>query len=253
MYGVGRSAEEYREKWRGFRVITQILAESGEDCNVTELIIGGNQIGTGVNCHIIDRQCPEYENLATLLKRPDFRYISLDLFTGLLEHEEWVSYRSGYLYDALAQAKDLEYICLRSSMGIADGGAQQLDYYDDLDEYFLPLRTIFPIDNWPCLRHFGLSQVFVQPDDLVSLLAAVPASLRSVELNHLGWGRQGDNYMNLLVEMRDFLDWRSRPAEERPTVAVAVSSNIQEEGRVVWVDKAVGSFLVRGRGESISE
>ncbi|KAI5463744.1 hypothetical protein BGZ63DRAFT_413267 [Mariannaea sp. PMI_226] len=247
MYGRKCTAETYRDKWRGFRAVTKALVESGENHRVTELIIGGHEIGTGINYHIFDHHCAEYENLATLLKLPGFRRIDLDLFAGGLDNHDLVPYQNGLLYDLLAQAQDLEHVCLRSTMEFEPDYADWLDDLD-LEQYILPLRTIFPIDSWPHLKHFGLSRVCVQQDDLVALLAALPASLRSVELSHLDWAREGDSYMNLLVEMRDILAWRSRPEGERPAVRIEVISRLNRgwsfrKRRSIQADDAVTAFL----------
>ncbi|KAF4969558.1 hypothetical protein FSARC_3241 [Fusarium sarcochroum] len=251
MYGVGCDAEAYRAKWRGYRAVTRVLVECGQDHHVTELIICGNEIGSGINCHIFDQPCVEYDDLVTLLKRPGFRRLDLDLFTGLLEHEDWVSYKSGLLYNALSQAKSLQHLCLRSTTGIADGWPQQLDP-EEVEEFVFPLRTIFPIDHWPQLQHFGLSNFLVPLNDLISLLAALPKSLRSVELSHLGWGSldANESYHDLLRKIRDTLDWRSRPMEERPKVhMVASAAAYSNEEGYVQVDEAVYSFLY-GDGKS---
>uniref|UniRef100_A0A0D2YHN6 F-box domain-containing protein n=1 Tax=Fusarium oxysporum (strain Fo5176) TaxID=660025 RepID=A0A0D2YHN6_FUSOF len=170
----------------------------------------------------LKRRCVEYDDLVTLLKRPGFRYLSLDLFTGLLEREDWESYKSGLLHDALAQAKDLEHICLRSTMEITGGSSEQLDG-EEIENYVFPLRTIFPIDQWPRLRNFGISHMLVQLDDLMELFSALPRTLRSVELSNLAWGSLTRRTRELLRSMRDVLDWRSRPVEERHKVHMVVS------------------------------
>ena len=80
------SPEEYRAKWRGFRVVLRALAETRYEHNVTELIVGGAEIVTGVNCSLFDQPCREYDDLVTILKRPGFRCLTLDLFTGMNEY-----------------------------------------------------------------------------------------------------------------------------------------------------------------------
>ncbi|KAM0443331.1 hypothetical protein ACHAQK_003694 [Fusarium lateritium] len=228
MYGPVCTVETYRAKWRGYRVVTRALAEY-DDHHITELYIGGHEVGSGLNCRIFDQRCFEYDDLVTLLKRPGFRYLSLDLFTGLLEREDWESYKSGLLQDTLAQAKDLEHICLRSTMDIAGGSSEQLDW-EEIENYVFPLRTIFPVDQWPRLCHFGISHMLVQLDDLMELLSALPRTLRSVELSNLAWGSLTHRTRELLPSMRDVLDWRSRPVEERPKVHMVVSGAAFGEG-----------------------
>ncbi|KAF5576264.1 hypothetical protein FPCIR_12693 [Fusarium pseudocircinatum] len=232
-------------RWRGYRVVARALVEH-DDHSITELSIGGHEIGSGLNCRIFDRRCVEYDDLVTLLKRPGFRYLSLDLFTGLLEREDWESYKSGLLHDALAQAKDLEHMCLRSTMGITGGSSEQLGW-QDIEKYVFPLRTIFPVDQWPRLRHFGISNMVVQHDDLIELLSALPRTLRSVELRYLAWGSLDHGTRELLPSMRDILDWRSRPVEERPTVHMIVSGMPYGQGDArgwyVEIDELVHSVL----------
>ncbi|KAL3590968.1 hypothetical protein FPOAC2_13173 [Fusarium poae] len=251
VYGPDCTAEAYRAKWRGYRVVARTLAEH-DDHHITELHIGGNEVGSGLNCRIFDKRCVEYDDLVTLLKRPGFRYLNLDLFTGLLECKDWKSYKSGLLHDALAQAKDLEHMCLRSTMEINGGSSEQLDW-EKIERYVFPLRTVFPIDQWPRLRHFGISQMFVQIDDFMELLSALPRTLRSVELSNLAWGSLTHRTRELLHSMRDVLDWRSRPVEERPMIHMIAPGSAQGEGDkdgwYVEIDDLVYSFIY-GEGEN---
>ncbi|KAK2612418.1 hypothetical protein QQS21_001522 [Conoideocrella luteorostrata] len=244
LYGPDCSIEDYREKWRGFRVLTRTLAET--EHQVSEFIVNVHHMDTGINCHIFDQPCREYDDFAALLKKPGFRRLHLALFTGFLEHENWVSYRSGYLREALAEAKDLEHIALSSTMDIDANGfpAQIADPEDFEEDLLLPLQTIFPIDRWPRLKHFGLSQFLVKQSDLVSLLEALPDSLRSLELSYLAFLDGDDCYKNLLCEIRDTLDWRKRSVAQRPKVTIALQREMhQTPGRFVLVDKAADSFL----------
>ncbi|KAH7193883.1 uncharacterized protein B0J16DRAFT_381765 [Fusarium flagelliforme] len=219
MYGFYCTAESYRSKWRGYRAATRALAEDYQH-HVTELVVGGNEVGSGINCHIFDQPCVEYNDLVNLLQRPGFSHLSLDLFTGCLEHEDWVSYRSGLLRAALRKAKDLRYICIRTTTDMRH--LECLDF-EDREEMGISLSTMFPMDHWPQLEHFGLSGFMLDMNDLVEVLAALPASLRSVELSHLAFTREGDNYESFLVRMRDTLDWSSRP--ERPKVRIIAIGN----------------------------
>ncbi|KAK2473351.1 hypothetical protein H9L39_15526 [Fusarium oxysporum f. sp. albedinis] len=71
IYGAECTAEAYRAKWRGFRLVTRALVEC-EDHTITELIIGGNEIQSGLNCRIFDQRPTEYDDFVTLLKCPGF-------------------------------------------------------------------------------------------------------------------------------------------------------------------------------------
>ncbi|KAF4997448.1 hypothetical protein FGRMN_3812 [Fusarium graminum] len=245
VYGPVCTVEAYRAKWRGYRAVTRTLAEHDDHC-ITELHIGGNEVRSGLNCRIFDKRCVEYDDLVTLLKRPGFRYLNLDLFTGLLGCKDWKSYKSGLLHDALAQAKDLEHMYLRSTMEINGGSSEQLDY-EKIEKYVFPLRTIFPVDQWPRLRHFGISHMLVQLDDLVELLSALPRTLRSVEFSKLAWGSLTHGTRELLHSMRDVLDWRSRSVEERPNIHMVVSGSPHGDGDkngwYVEIDDLIYSFI----------
>ncbi|KAL4731191.1 hypothetical protein ACLX1H_000152 [Fusarium chlamydosporum] len=240
------SPEEYRAKWRGFRVVLRALVECAQDHNVTEFRVGGNEVLTGINCRLFDQRSQEYDDLVTLLQRPGFRRVDLDLFTGFIENHNisWVSFRSGLLREALAQAKNLRHVTLRTTTDIAEGEAGQI-YGGDLPEKTFPLRTIFPIDQWPNLQHFGISNMLVTQRDLIPFLAALPKSLRSVELSHLAWADTDDDYQGLLESIRTKLDWCMRPAGQRPKVHMKVSplGICLDQGRYVEIDDMVHFFL----------
>jgi hypothetical protein len=251
IYGNECTAEAYRAKWRGFQLVTRTLAEY-EDHGITELVIGGHEIQSGLNARIFDDWSPEYGDLVTLLKRPGFRHLELHLFTGfVLEDHNCYSYNSGLLHDALAQAKDLEYLSLRASTYIVNGVPEMLTSEDEEDWYVCPLKTIFPVDNWPRLQHFGISNMLVDLDDLISLLASLPPSLRSLELSHLGL-KPPHHYSDIMRAMRDALDWKSRSPGERPQVRMAVTPDDESEigyGMYVEVNETINSYLYE-KGEN---
>lgn len=205
--------EEYRAKWRGFRVVLRTLVECCSDHNVTELIIGGAEILTGVNCRIFDQPCQEYDDLVTMLQRPGFRRLDLDLFMGLNDLHDWKSFRSGLLRKALSEAKGLRHISIRATTNIVHGKAIP-SLFPVVPDGPFPLRTVFPIRCWPKLEHFGISNIVVTQEDLLSFLAALPYCTRSVELSNLAWADEGEeddedeeadeggNYHSLLNEMR---------------------------------------------------
>ncbi|KAI7759178.1 hypothetical protein LZL87_013596 [Fusarium oxysporum] len=243
IYGEECTAEVYRNRWRGFRLVIRALAEY-TDHHITELVIGGNEIQSGLNCRIFDQRSIEYDDLVALLKRPGFRYLDLHLFAGLIEDGDWSSYKTGLLHDALAEAKGIEHLCLRASTEISEGAPQQL--VPEVEEHVIPLRTIFPVDNWSRLQHFGISHMLADLDDLIDLLAALPPTLRSVDLIQVALGAPEHGYGELIRAMRDVLDWRSRPVEERPKVHLVISAShdeVQGDGKFVEVDDVVYSYL----------
>lgn len=251
-----RSSESEKDTWRAFRVATRTLAdtvanagqsgqsgksgqsgqtEQPEQCEkhgITEIIVDANQLLTGLNAHIFNEECTEQRNLASALRKPNFRRLDLALAVGGLENQGWQAFRSGCLRRTLAEAPGLEHIRLTT------------DLVDKPDEnYVLPLRDIFPIDSWARLSHFGLSRFHVRQDDLLSFLAALPSTLRSVELSFLIW-LDGGNYRDLLDGMRDQLRWRERPAEQRPRVIIGLPDcELFYPRRGVWANAPVEQFL----------
>jgi hypothetical protein len=161
----------------------------------------------------------------------------------------WPSLQSGHLQRAPCAARDLQHISVSTDLG----PKQEFDVTADADDV-VPLRTIFPIDRWQRLRHFGLSGVVVRQDDLVSMLAAMPASLRSVELSFLFF-HGGATHRSLLYAMRDRLDWRKRLAGERPRIRVGAGLfGPFVVGRAAWVEDEVAHFLYgEGRNQFGSE
>ncbi|RGP71368.1 hypothetical protein FLONG3_7152 [Fusarium longipes] len=233
----------YRAKWRGFRLVTRALVEH-ESHGITELIIGGDEVQSGLNCRIFDEWSPEYGDLVSILKRPGFRYLDLHLFTGFIEDDHWPSYRSGLSRDAISQSKDLESLSIRATMDVSEGVIQGLA--PDMKGYAISLRNIFSPESWPRLQHFSISRVLVDFDEFVDLLANMPPSLRFVEMVHVAFESPEQGYDDLVRAMRDVLDWRLRPIEERPKVKMVVSTWDNHEsgyGRYIEIDQAVDSYI----------
>lgn len=239
------SSESEKDTWRAFRIATRTLAGTVYDSSqseqseqyqkpgITEIIVDTNQLLTGLNAHIFDEECAEQRDLASVLRQPNFRHLDLALAVGGLENQDWRAFRSGCLRRTLAEAPGLEHVRLTT------------DLVEEPDQdYILPLCDIFPIDKWARLSHFGLSRFHVRQYDLLSFLAALPPTLRSVELSFLIW-LEG-NYRDLLDGMRDQLGWRDRPAEQRPRVIIGLESSLQyrhSSRRGVWGDVLVEQYL----------
>ncbi len=229
-------SEADKDRWRGFRIVARELAHN-QHHRVTELAIDNCHLLSGINCTIFAEPCAEYDNLVALLLRPGFRRLDLALLTGEQSCRGWSAFRSGHLRRALSEAPGMEHISLRSSESRPD----EYRHLNNPPDYrFVPLRTIFPVETWPRLHHFELSQFPVRQNDLLSFLGTLPATLRPVELTCLLF--QEGNYYDLLEGMRTTLTWRGRIEAERPKVTVGTMEYV-DMGRMVWVDKAVDSFL----------
>ncbi|KAK4038019.1 hypothetical protein C8A01DRAFT_48313 [Parachaetomium inaequale] len=244
-------SEFEKDRYHGVRLVTRELAQFRHH-NVTELIIDvnallcGTSLLTGIDSTIFTEPCAEYNDLVTVLRRPGFRRLDLALLVGRQSYQEdWSASRSGLLRRALSEAPNIEHISLRT-----DETQKDSDDSGAPDRHFVPRKSIFPVDKWLCLRHFGLSQFLVRQNDLLSLLAALPATLRSVELSCLIF-LEG-TYRGLLADMRDTLDWRGRGTRERPKVIVGLPADSISE-RTIWVDEQVGIGVLRDAFDPLYE
>ncbi|KAK7408876.1 hypothetical protein QQX98_008937 [Neonectria punicea] len=231
-----------KNKWRGFRIITWMLARN--EHNVSEFVIDVGLLNTGLNGHIFDAPCDEYIDFVTMLLKPGFRRIDLALLVGNQYQAGWPAFRNGQLQRALGMETDLEHVSLVTNAH-HEHGCYQWD--DEIDDHFIPLRSIFPIDKWPKLRHFGLSGFIVRLADVISLLAALPTTVRSVELSFLHFQKEHGTHRALLEAMRDTLDWRDRDVHDRPRVVMAwhEMGRLMHSGRAIWIDNEVNEFIYK--------
>jgi hypothetical protein len=222
--------------WRGFDDAMEQLGQSPQH-GVIELVIDTNHRLYGIETMLFNSNTRGYKLLAAVLRRPGFRRLDLAVMIGPNIVDARNALSNGSLRRAFSEAPGLEHISLRAFEAV--GHACTVVEHD---KCFIPLNTIFSIDNWPRLQHFGLSQFQVRQDDLLLFLAALPATLRSVELSGLHFLR--GTYRDLLVDMRDTLDWRRRGAGERPKLTVGIATEPGSE-RNIWVDREVEHFLYR--------
>lgn len=116
-----------------------------------------------------------------------------------IANEGWRAFCCGCLRRTLAGALDLEHFKLNTDLT----EKPRVDYIP-------PLREIFLVDTWARLRYLGLFRFHVRQHDMLSFLAALPPTLRSVELS----------FLRCVEGMRDQLGWRQRPVEQRLRVII---------------------------------
>ncbi|KAI0466324.1 hypothetical protein F4859DRAFT_507424 [Xylaria cf. heliscus] len=212
-YPIPREEHLLKNKWRGFRIVTRELARQKK--HISEFVVDVYSLNTGLNCRLFDEPCEEYNNLVAIIQQPGFTRLQLEFTIGEQEHYGWHSFRSSLLRRALNKAVDMEDFRFGTN---ATG-----DTGEGLIENHIPLLSIFPIDKWPRLRHFGLTRF------LLSFIYFLD--------------RRG-TWKTLLEEMRDTLGWRDRAEDARPVVSIGVDfGNSEYLGRGIWVDKEVHDFL----------
>ncbi|KAH0499714.1 hypothetical protein TgHK011_006889 [Trichoderma gracile] len=242
------NTEADKAPWRGFTNTIRLLAEN-QGPAVTELVLDVRQLLTGLTCRFFDRPCPEFDHLVAVLRRPGFRRLDLALMVGGQQYDGWKSLRNGRLRLALEQASsNLEHIHLGTDVrknpdwrGSLAGGGHP--------DHFTPLRSLLPLRRWPKLRHFGLSRFLVRQDDLLSLLAELPGTVRTIELSFLYFLDGGGSYRDLLEEMKSTLGWQSRDVAERPKVVIKLEMQTHGftlYGRALWLDKELDLFFYDG-------
>lgn len=246
IYVPGRSQpwedEDEKRKWRGFRILSRLLADPEMSCNVPELSFDTHQLPTGINHYIFDQPNEEYDNLCRILERPVLKRITLSVLMGWLSNqdaEDWNFLKKGKVRTALAKSSGLEEVTF------------QTDYPVDQHCWASPavdtvsLFDIFPIDEWATgktLKHFGLSGMQVTQEELIFVLGKLPHTLQSIELSFLSFIKGTGNHAGILADIRDKLGWKHRPSNQRVKVRILVRSN-QDIGRYICLDKEVNDYL----------
>ncbi|KAI8303540.1 hypothetical protein K4K59_013236 [Colletotrichum sp. SAR11_240] len=231
--------EAIKDKWRGFRIVTHLLAQQ-EYATVPEVVIDGNQINSGLTCEIFSTQepCEDYKNLAALVQKPGFSKLKLSIMVGMHAEQNYAAFRNGRLRQLLTA--DLESFALETDEVTNLSFSRPWPPENPVD-HFTPLRSIFPVEAWTHLRHFGLSRFLVKDNDLLDLLGALPDTLRSVELSFLWFVRNSGGYRSVLFRIRDDLGWRSRSV--KPRVIIRDDKKLTLPGRAIHMDKEVMKFL----------
>ncbi|KAL6913378.1 hypothetical protein FSST1_011138 [Fusarium sambucinum] len=200
---------------------------------VTDLIVDTNQLRTGIGCRIFDGpDNNERSDLITILSQPGFAHLDLSLHCAALYQLDGRSFRSCHLRNLLAMAPDLQHISLCTNIAILD------DPNDDenVERYFSPLRSIFPINDWHQLRHFGLSCFHVKKDDVIEFLGELPMTVMSVELSFLIFIPDYGDYHGLLQDMPKMPGWRKRKAADQPKITVRVDEEGEEALETLRMD-----------------
>ncbi|RKL39442.1 hypothetical protein BFJ72_g6916 [Fusarium proliferatum] len=170
----GWENEEEKGQWRGFCIVSKVLADCAENLEICELVVDSHKLPTGIDYTLFDKPNAEYDNLCKMVARPGFRRFVFCLTTGYRENfeaEDWDIFKNGRISSLLSKATDLEELVL------------QIDY--DQNAWFcsiedsISLFDIFPVDaiSTGKLRHLGLSGMRVKQDDLISFLGKLPSTI----------------------------------------------------------------------------
>ncbi|KAI1861642.1 hypothetical protein JX265_009609 [Neoarthrinium moseri] len=189
--------------WPGFRSIVDALTHNTAH-KVTELCIDAHELETGLNIRLFEKPNQYYKSFKALLTHPTFRHLHIDL----LVRRRWdhvnfaVVLQNGHLGTNIPEIP-----------------------YDHREDCYVPLQKIFPLESLSPLQHFGLGRFFVNQDDLLTILAALPVSVRTIELGFLQF---------------------TQDRTHRPRITVNVSYLYWHPGRSVWIEKEVDRFMYHG-------
>ncbi|KAK8021912.1 hypothetical protein PG990_007050 [Apiospora arundinis] len=228
--------------WQGFRTVTSVLARYPHD--LAELRVDAFKLPTGLNARVFEKPCRALADFTTIITRPSFQKLHLDLLVRGQDQHGWPAFTSGHLARALSVAQ-LTSLSIRTD--VADGMS------DTGEDRMLPLETIFRPESLARLHHFCVSGFFVREDNLIQLLARLPhSSLKTAEVSFLQFDRKGtvgvlpngnkeyirdESLGHLLNRIRDELLWQN--------ASLTIGANSRKyEGRAIWVN--VDDFLYRG-------
>lgn len=220
--------EAYKELWRGARIVLRILATT-EDHNVSELVFDSKHWATGLNYLIFAKPCEEYNHFAAIMKRPGFHHLHLSLLAGNPEHYDSAGFNSGYLSQAVSLAKGMTHVYLTVALSEVDQPVS--------------LKKILPVQQWPNLRHLGITKFNIDTSELIDLLRSTPPSLRSVELGSFQFPNGERLWSGLLERMRDELGWNKRDRSLRPAVKITMEMRHMHSGRFALLTDSVTNFL----------
>lgn len=229
------ASKQYKEKWRGVRIVLRVLSKA-ENHNVSELNFDSSGLPFGVPCTIFEAPCDEYKHFAAILARPGFQSLDLSLHVGYSPQQYPVFWQSELLFEALSSAKDLTQINLSKALD------------DDWPEEYSFLRQNLPIESWPNLRHFGISNLTIKVSRLIDTLKSLPESIESVDLGLLTLQDydEGTRY-DFLEKIRDEVGCNYR--EKKPTVTLRSERWSSEAGKFIQVVEELNDFLY-GEGEN---
>ncbi|VUC26563.1 unnamed protein product [Clonostachys rosea] len=242
---VASSCELYEKvkKPRGFRNLIQELAK--HDHNIVELVVENNQLRTGIPWALISRPGVIYESLFALLSSPGFSRIDLPLWSGRGGTRLWQPKEVNDLRAALGKGVNLQHVTFSTDLTPLDENVVE-SAPEAGREYFIPLQSIFPVRQWPHLRHFGLSRFIVLQQDIFALLSVLPSTIRSVELSYLYFLPNGGNYRDLLYDIKQELNWVHRLPGVRPELTIYLDMDPFKPGLFVDLSKEANHYLYHG-------
>ncbi|KAJ4243865.1 hypothetical protein NW762_014746 [Fusarium torreyae] len=236
----GWKNDDERRQWRGFCIVSKVLAEHAEKLQISELVVDNHKLPTGIDYTLFDKPNAEYDSLCNIVAQPGFRRIVLSLTTGYrpnFDAEDWDIYKNGRISNLLAKATDLEEVVLQTDYGMNSWCCPMRD--------FVSLFDIFPIENLSTgkLKHFGLSGMQVTQENLISFLGKLPSTLETINLSFLSMVKDHGNHATLLADLRDKIGWRHRLASQRIKVSISMILNQSNKGRYVCLDKEVQEYI----------
>ncbi|KAK6207057.1 hypothetical protein LQW54_007485 [Pestalotiopsis sp. IQ-011] len=197
--------------WQGSRTATSVLSQGKDGGSVSELRIDAHQVETGLNMLVFDDESNEsFQHFESLLARPGFRHLHLDLM-------------------------GLEHLHFGTNIEVPESGEEH--------HFHVPLHTLFDPAKFSRLRYFSLRRFYVKDSDLLSFLNVIP-TLRTIELSSIASMEGHGTFKTFLDQLRDEYDWADRLPRPKLRIGVEASTPYDtDEMRQVWLDAEVMDFL----------
>lgn len=236
-----------KREWRGFCVTTKQIARhirENRPFNLSEFVVESRHAWTGISCHALDSPASdEYHDLVTIISHPLLRRLELSVACGAESERNWPSFRSGLLFSALVEAKNLHDLRFDTSVSIV---SRKFHDRSGNEQNGMPLGSMFPVKDWSNLRRFALSRSFVKQRDVMAFISTLPSSLESLELSFLSFLFQEGTYRDLLQDMRCNLGWRERLVRDQPKFIIFVAENeFKMIGVVIDLSLAAMDYVYR--------
>ncbi|KAJ6781238.1 hypothetical protein PWT90_05101 [Aphanocladium album] len=241
LLGPDATMERFWDRWRGFRAAIRIVAE--ENHPIVELDLSAYNRITGINCNIFRQDCAEYRHLCQILSTPGFRRFEISVQMDNISTHGYSSLKRGLFRDLLARAPNMRQFHLYTThlVAYAPGGEPRKYRVADPGDC-LPLHRVIPLDCWPKLMQLRLGRVVVSVHDLIEFLKKMPSTLIRLELDTLMYRSEG-GHRRMVRKIRDELDWRQRPAKERPSIGFTYIANIVHNMRYISASGPVARYV----------
>lgn len=227
--------EDIRSHWRGLCIVCEELAAVSLHTKIPELVIDVNYETVGIPRQFFEETSADYKSFKTVCSN-GIRRLGLALNVSTPQFTGWQTLRSGLLKSALETCGELQHFAFVTSANTRALNVGPMFHAEDC----VPLQDTFQISSWPSLQTFSLSNHCVKLPDLMSFLALLPKTIKSLEFVNLELF--DGTWQEALQCMKTTLGF----TRDHPTIRIA--NELSVPSNKVWIEREVGEFF--GGGEN---